>query len=76
MKTPITKKEARAFKARWRAVNRAELEELRGKTAGQKLTQLAALMSAMRHWGWVKDRAEDEQRVRDRWRRLREAFDG
>ena len=73
---PITKAEARAFRRRWKAINNAELEELRATPISQKLHQLAALMLSARQLGWTKAFQEEEAEVRERWTRLRKAFHG
>jgi len=72
MKT--TKAEAREFQARWQRVNAAEIEELRRMSPEEKLRQTAALMESAGAFGWDKSHAEEDQRVRERWNRLRKAF--
>ena len=73
MKSQITKAEARAFKARWEAVNAADREELRATPMKTKLRQLAALMGSAEKLGWTDALAAEEAEVRDRWNRLRGA---
>ncbi|MGH7492223.1 MAG: hypothetical protein ACREOO_07500 [bacterium] len=70
----MTKAQAKAFKARWRAVNEAELEELRNASIEQKLEQLSVLMASVRDMGWSEALAQEETEVRERWRRLRKAY--
>ncbi len=73
MKGQITKAVARAFKARWEAVNAAERQELRATPMTAKLRQLAALMGSAEELGWTDALAAEEAEVRDRWNRLRRA---
>jgi len=73
VKRGITRKEARAFRKRWEAINAAEREELRAMSMEEKLRQLAALMASRD----LFDRTEEmkgEAEVRERWNRLRKAF--
>lgn len=75
MKARMTKTEARAFQKRWRAINKIEREELRSASVADKLRQLAALMASVDQLGWREALDEEEIRVRDRWARLRKAYD-
>jgi hypothetical protein len=70
----MTKAEARAFKARWRAVNAAEVEELRRTPAIHKLQQLAALMASVERFGWTQALAAGEAEVRERWCQLKRVY--
>jgi hypothetical protein len=74
MKPSMTKAEGRAFKLRWRRVNRFEEEELRQSSLDLKLRQLAALMASVKPLGWTEALAEGEAEVRDRWQRLRKVY--
>ncbi len=75
MKGLITKKEAREFKKRWRLVNEAERQELRETSPVKKLQQLAALMASVRAFpGWNEALSAEDDDVRNRWNRLREAY--
>ncbi len=67
----MTKSEARAFKARWAAVNNAEKKELRTTPIEQKARQLCALMESMDMPGWKEALASEEAEVRERWNELR-----
>ena len=69
----MTKAEAKAWKARWEAVNEFEREELRRTTFDTKLRQLVALMQWGRTFGWHKCSAEGENEVRERWIRLKKS---
>ena len=73
MKDSITRNEAAAFKARWAAVNAAEIEELRTTSMEQKARQLAALMLSVRDLGWAEALESEEAAVRARWNRLRKS---
>ncbi|MBI5193647.1 MAG: hypothetical protein HZA08_09440 [Nitrospirae bacterium] len=70
----ITKKEAIEFKKRWEAINAFEHEELRRTSMEMKLQQLAALMASVKELGWHKSLSEGEEKLRDRWNRLRRAY--
>jgi len=71
MKSRITKAEARAFRARWEAVNAAEVDELRATSTTHKARQLASLMASVAKLGWTEALTEEETEVRNRWNRLR-----
>lgn len=73
MKRPLTLSDAEAFKARWSAVNAAEIAELRATPVAIKAKQLAALMASMTALGWTHAPGEDEQ-ARERWNRLRQVL--
>jgi hypothetical protein len=74
MKQRMTKGEARAFQKRWKAVNKAEAEELRRTSTSDKLRQLSALMASIDQLGWREALEEEEASVRDRWNQLRKAY--
>ena len=76
MNRRLTPAEARAFVERWRLVNAAERDELRATPVAVKFRQLAALMASVDQLGWSDALAEEEAEVRERWRRLREAYHG
>ena len=76
MKPIITKAEGRAYLARWKLVNEAEIEELRSTPPEEKLRQLAALMASVEALGWSEPLQAGEAEVRERWRRLRKAWNG
>ena len=67
----MTREEAFAFKARYEAVNRVEIEELRSTSIESKLEQLNSLMASARQIGWSEKLAEEADQVRERWARLR-----
>ena len=68
----MTKEEARQFKARWKLVNDAVIEEVRRTPASIKLKQLAQMYEAGRALGWSEALDGGEAGVRERWRRLKE----
>lgn len=70
----MTKAEAKAWKARFEALNEFEREELRKTTFDTKLRQLVTLMQWGRAFGWQKCPAEGENEVRDRWIRLKKHY--
>lgn len=75
MKSLITKKEAREFKRRWKSVNKAEIQELRKTPLAKKLLQLSALMASVKAFpGWDEALSAEDDEVRNRWNRLREAY--
>lgn len=75
MKRLITKEEALEFKRRWEVVNEAERQELRETSTTQKLRQLAALMTSVKAFaGWAEALSLEEDEVRDRWHKLKEAY--
>ena len=67
----MTREEAFAFKARYEAVNRVEIEELRSTSIESKLEQLNSLMASARQIGWGEKLAEEADQARERWARLR-----
>lgn len=70
----ITSAEARAFRARWRAVNQAERQELRAATPELKYRQMAALMTSVDALGWRELLAVEEEQVRQRWIQIRKVL--
>lgn len=74
MKGRMTKSEARAYRARWEMVNRAEREELCSTPMDQKAKQLAALMGSVEALGWRESLMSDEAEVRERWNELRRSL--
>lgn len=72
VKNRLTKEEARSFRRRWAAVNRAEEEELKRTPAVEKIRQLAALIASADQMGWSDALSEEEDKVRNRWMRLKE----
>lgn len=70
----LSRREAVLFKKRWKAVNEAEIEELRRTPISQKMQQLASLMASVKELGWYKILSEGEAELRDRWNRLKEAY--
>ena len=74
MNRGMTKQAARAFLARWKALNKIERRELRETPIDEKFRQLEALMQSATAFGWGgEDRAATEA-VRSRWKLLRERY--
>lgn len=78
VKATMTKEEARLFAVRWRLVNEATNEEVRRMTPTLKLHQLGVMVSAYRSLFKRNEALVDneQQQVRERWRRLREKLNG
>ena len=74
MEKGITKSEARDFKKRWEAVNSIERKELQETPLLKKLQKLAVLMASVKPLGWFEALAEDEEGVRERWKRLKRPY--
>lgn len=74
MKKGITKSEAWDFKRRWEAVNFIERKELKETPLLQKLQKLAVLMASVKPLGWGEALLEDEEGVRERWKRLKRVY--
>lgn len=72
--TVMSRAEGEAFKARWAMVASAERDELRATSMDKKLRQLVALMASVTELGWDEALAAEEIEVRERWRRLRQAY--
>lgn len=74
----MTKAEGRAFKKRWQAVSRFQIEELRATPVDEKFRHLALLMRIARAWPWTPKQlaleAAEVEQVRARWARLRGAL--
>ncbi len=71
MSHPLTREEALAFQARWRAVNERQREELRLMTAEQKMRQLDVLFQFADSMGWRPALAEEDWREHELWNELR-----
>jgi hypothetical protein len=74
MKPRLTKAEARAYKARWRKVNEAEIEELRRTPIAVKVRQLGAMMEMARRLPPTEGDEREVAEVRERWNKLRKAL--
>ncbi len=72
MKESNTKAEIKAFRERWKRLNRMEIEELRRTPPETKLKQFFTLMGWARYFGWEPGLARGEDEVRRRWNRLRQ----
>lgn len=71
----ITKEKMQAYLTRWQIVNAAEREELLNTSMEQKLLQLNSLLLSVKQMGWEDSLKEGEAEVRERWNRLRKAYD-
>ncbi len=71
MRLGITREEALAFRARWKAVNEATEEESRNTPPSVKLQQIAILMASVEALGWKERLEAEDEAVRERWQRLR-----
>jgi hypothetical protein len=56
---------------RWELVNERLREEGKKSTTETKLIQLASLMASVDDFGWREALAEDDERLRRLWMRLR-----
>ena len=65
----MTKEMAKAWQARWRAVNEREQQELREQSFDEKLRSLAFLMASVDLFDMSSLAAEDAA-ARERWARL------
>jgi len=72
----LTREEALAFQARWRAVNAFQTGELRRMTPEDKLRQLDTLLRIADETGWRAALEEDDWRGHERWNELRKRFHG
>ena len=73
-KRSMTKSELQAYRKRWKIVNDAEREELRGSSPELRLRQFAALMASVDAFGWRSALEEGVDEVRKRWQRLRSHY--
>ena len=71
---PMTKRAARQFVRRWKAINDFERQELRSTPPAEKFRQLEALMHSAIALGWDDDDQQVTLAVRKRWKRLRDAY--
>jgi hypothetical protein len=69
----MTGEEARQFKARWELAEEVMAEEIRRTPPSVKLRQVALMYEASRHLNW-NDAPREEEKVRERWRVLRERY--
>lgn len=72
----MTPAQARAWRARWKAMRQAEIAELRATPLSVKLRQLDALMASASLFPRTASEDHEEQTVRSRWIRLYAAFHG
>lgn len=70
----LSKAQAKAYVAHWRAARMAEIFELRAMTPELKLRQVAALMLSADALGWTPGLKEEVAAARERWDRLRSVY--
>ncbi len=70
----LTKAQARDFQLRWEALKEAEDEELASTSMAEKFRQLTGLLASARRFGWTEDLAVEEDKVRQRWIKLRQVL--
>ena len=73
MRQHLTRRDALAFRERWRLVRERQWKEARSMSIQERFRRLALLMRARR---CLPDtgRSEGEEEVRNRWNRLREVY--
>jgi hypothetical protein len=76
MRETITPEEAAIYLERWRLACQFEREKVLRMSPEAKLRQVEILYEMAEALGWPEDRGADVERVRERWRRLREAAGG
>jgi len=76
MTRKMTKEEALAWKERWEAVNRYEIEELRRTPPKVRYLQFLSLMQMAFEFEWTESMEQGVEDVRNRWQRLREHYLG
>jgi len=70
----MTRQAARAFRARWKALNKFERQEIRSMPFAEKFRQVEALMQSATALGWGSEDLAATKAVRSRWNRLRERY--
>lgn len=73
---PMTKKDAKAFRRRWRMVNDFTLQESRRASVQDRYRDYLSLMELALALGWDKDLSREDALVRQRWNELRKAYRG
>jgi hypothetical protein len=73
--TAITTEEALDYLRRWELVREREATALRDCSLDTKVRQLSVLMASRDLFNADRDREQRVQVVRDRWARIRAAFD-
>ena len=76
MASSITREDALAFQARWRAVNESQTQELRQMTVDQKMRQLDVLYQFADAMGWRSALAADDWHEHELWNDLRKKMNG
>jgi hypothetical protein len=73
--TAITPEQARAFLDRWEMVREMEADELRASSMDLRLRQLSALVGSRQLFDADPKPERGVEEVRERWARIRRAFD-
>jgi len=76
MRETITPEEAAIYLERWRLACQFEREKVLRMSPEAKLRQVEILYQMAQVLGWPEDREAEAEKVRERWRRLREAAGG
>lgn len=71
----ITRDHARSYLARWKRLDEAQIRELRATSIETRLRQLSALMASREFFIPDPERQRGVEDVRQRWARIRLAFD-
>lgn len=70
----LTPEEAMSYLDRWKLVSKLEAQERRNSSFDTRLQQLSVLMASRELFPQNPNREAMEQAVRDRWIRIRQAF--
>ncbi len=68
--------EARAWKERWKRINEFEIDELRRASPELCVRQFFSLLALGKEMNWHTATPVENAVVRERWRKLREAYHG
>jgi hypothetical protein len=69
---PLTRADLEAYRARWQAVERVELEEARQATVETRYQELDAMFEMGCDLGWIQPANDEELApIRARWARLK-----
>lgn len=72
----LTKEEAQAYVARWKAVQAVEREESRRSTPQQRWKQFITILELVEGLGLqIPDTAEEDMQVILRWKRIKEHYE-
>lgn len=71
----MRKKDALAYLARYRAINRIERREMRRTSVKTRAIQLNTMMALARQLNWATSSPAETRATRARWNRLRKYYD-